>query len=77
MCGDQTEWTLAISNGGGIIHAAITGFMIKQREAMSNKVNTLHLIFDSNSTTYVETYIIPTKFLKLAPRSNLNPSLPT
>ena len=54
-----------------------TGFMRKQREAISIKINIWHLIFDSNSTTYIETYVIPTKWLKLAPQHKLHPSLPT
>ena len=46
--------------------AAITEFKREQWE-VSNKVDRCHLIFDSNSTTYVEKYVIPTKWLKLHP----------
>ena len=53
VCGDWTEWLLAIIGGGGGVRAAITGFMRKKWEAIGNKVNILHLIFDYNSTTYV------------------------
>ena len=67
VCGGRMECILAISDWGGIVHADITGFMRKQWEAISNKVNIWHLIFDSNSTTYVETYVIPKKQLNLAP----------
>ena len=57
--------------------SSITGFMIKQLESISYKVNIQHLIFDWNSKTYVETYATPKKWLKLAPRLKLNPLLPS
>ena len=61
---------------GGGMHAAITGSMRKKRESISNKVNIWHLIFDSNTTTCVETYVIPTKWLKFNPRLKFHPLLP-
>ena len=30
VCGDRMEWLVAISDGGGIVRAAIPGFMRKQ-----------------------------------------------
>ena len=39
MCGDRTECLLEISDGRGSMRVAITGFMRKQREEISNKVN--------------------------------------
>ena len=39
VCGDRTEWLLAIIDRGERICAAITVFIRKQREEISNKVN--------------------------------------
>ena len=49
-------------DGWGSKRAAIAGFIMR---TMSNKVDRLHLIFNLNSTTYIDTYIIPTKWIKL------------
>ena len=71
------EWLLAISNEGVSMRAAIAGFVRKQLYENSNKVNIWHIIFDSNGTTYVETYAIPTKWLKLTSRTKLHTPVPT
>ena len=42
----------------------------------SNKLDLLYLIFDSNSTIFVAKYVIPKKWLKLAPCLKLRPSVP-
>ena len=59
------------------MHASITGSIRNKWEAISNKVNIWHLIFNSNSTSSVETYLIPTKWLILGPRLKLHPLLPS
>ena len=61
VCGDWTD----IIDRGGNMRAAIAGFVRKQLEEIINKVNILHLIFDLNSTTYAETYVISTRWIKL------------
>ena len=76
VCGDRTERLLSISDGGGSVRTEIDGFMRKQWESISNKVNIWHLIFDLNSITYVETYLILTKVLKLGHRLELCLLLP-
>ena len=43
---------------------------------ISNKVYLWHLIFDSNSTTYVAKYVISTKWIKLYPWIRFYPSVP-
>ena len=47
---------------GGNNHGVIYGFMMR---TMGNIIDRWHLIFDSNSTIYIETYIISTKLIKL------------
>ena len=57
------------------MRAEIDGFMRKQQEVINKGVKNGHLIFDLISTTYVETYVIPTKWLKPPPESHCTPWL--
>ena len=59
--------------GEGNQCTAIAGFMMRK---MTNKLDHQYLIFDLNSTTYVETYAITTKRINLAPRITLHTPLP-
>ena len=64
--GGQSVWGLdRYYRQRGERGAAIAGFVRKQLEEIINKVNILHLIFDLNSTTYAETYVISTRWIKL------------
>ena len=59
--------------GEGSERADISGFMMRK---MTNKVDRLHLIFNSNSITYAETYVVPTEWLNLSPSITLHNPLP-
>ena len=76
-CGDRMDWWLARYGWRG--QRACSDCCIYERTTKTtiNRVDRWHLIFDSNSTTYVEKYVISTKWLKLAPWIKLYLSLPT